>query len=111
MFVNQYLVVKYLGRGACGKVFLCLNTNDLRLYAMKLGHLVRCWMQAVRKVDLEASQQQQGPPAPGAKPRRNPMDDLRREIQIMRQMKHNNIVMLSEVIDDPAGSKLLLVME
>ncbi|KAJ9508791.1 hypothetical protein QJQ45_028102, partial [Haematococcus lacustris] len=101
MFVNQYLVVKYLGRGACGKVFLCLNTNDLRLYAMK----------AVRKVDLEASQQQQGPPAPGAKPRRNPMDDLRREIQIMRQMKHNNIVMLSEVIDDPAGSKLLLVME
>jgi hypothetical protein len=30
-------VVKYLGRGACGKVFLCLNTQDLRLYAMKVG--------------------------------------------------------------------------
>jgi serine/threonine protein kinase len=85
------------------------------------------------------------------------MDDLKREIMIMKQMKHNNIVMLSEVgqsqwepvacrhvrlvvqrcqvdlqgssllksvsksadtgvgvtqvIDDPAGSKLLLVME
>jgi len=36
MFVNQYLVVKFLGRGACGKVFLCLNTYDLRLYAMKV---------------------------------------------------------------------------
>ena len=36
MFVNQYLVVKFLGRGACGKVFLCLNTHDLRLYAMKV---------------------------------------------------------------------------
>ena len=36
MFVNQYLVVKFLGRGACGKVFLCLNTCDLRMYAMKV---------------------------------------------------------------------------
>ncbi|KXZ56467.1 hypothetical protein GPECTOR_1g418 [Gonium pectorale] len=96
MFVNQYLVVKFLGRGACGKVFLCLNTYDLRLYAMK----------AVRKVDLESSQ----PPQQGAK-KRNPMEDLKREIMIMKKMKHNNIVTLSEVIDDPAGSKLLLVME
>lgn len=39
MFVNQYLVVKFLGRGACGKVFLCLNTHDLRLYAMKVRRL------------------------------------------------------------------------
>ena len=63
--------------------------------------------QAVRKVDLENSQPQQ---QPGAK-RRNPMDDLKREIMIMKKMKHTNIVTLSEVIDDPAGSKLLLVME
>ena len=34
-----------------------------------------------------------------------------REIMIMKKMKHTNIVTLSEVIDDPAGSKLLLVME
>lgn len=39
-FVNQYLIVSFLGRGACGKVFLCLNTYDLRLYAMKVGHQV-----------------------------------------------------------------------
>lgn len=96
MFVNQYLVVKFLGRGACGKVFLCLNTHDLRLYAMK----------AVRKVDLEVSQPQQN-----AAKKRNPMEDLKREIMIMKKMRHTNIVTLSEVIDDPAGSKLLLVME
>lgn len=36
MFVNQYLVLKYLGRGACGKVFLCLNVQDFGLYAMKV---------------------------------------------------------------------------
>eukprot|EP00798_Chlamydomonas_sp_ICE-L_P028505 gene28505-31662_t len=85
VLVNQYLVVKFLGRGACGKVFLCLNLHDMRLYAMKA-----------------ASQ--------NAK-KRTPMDDLKREIMIMRKMKHHNIVTLSEVINDPAGSKLLLVME
>lgn len=93
MFVNQYLVVKYLGRGACGKVFLCLNVHDFQLYAMK----------AVRKADLQSSRSQAN--------KRNPMDDLKREIMIMKKMKHSNIVTLSEVIDDPSGSKLLLVME
>lgn len=51
--------------------------------------------QAVRKVDLEASQSQAA--QQGAKPRRNPMEDLKREIMIMKKMKHTNIVMLSEV--------------
>ncbi|MEW5317105.1 MAG: hypothetical protein WDW38_008433 [Sanguina aurantia] len=106
MFVNQYLIVSFLGRGACGKVFLCLNTYDLRLYAMK----------AVRKVDLDVSQQQHHTPshASGSAPvkaRRNPMDDLKREIMIMKKMAHENVVSLHEVIDDPQGSKLLLVME
>lgn len=39
------------------------------------------------------------------------MEDLKREIMIMKKMKHPNIVTLTEVIDDPSGSKLLLVME
>eukprot|EP00210_Caulerpa_lentillifera_P004735 g4519.t1 len=93
MFVNQYLIIKYLGRGSCGKVFLCLNVLDFKLYAMK----------SVRKSDLQSSRTQGN--------KRNLMDDLKREILIMKKMKHSNIVTLSEVIDDPSGSKLLLVME
>jgi hypothetical protein len=31
------------------------------------------------------------------------MDDLKREIMIMKQMKHNNIVMLSEVKGSTIG--------
>ena len=34
-FVNQYVVIKYLGRGACGRVFLCMDMTDNRLYAVK----------------------------------------------------------------------------
>ncbi|GLC68350.1 hypothetical protein PLESTF_000681800 [Pleodorina starrii] len=42
--INQYVVVKTLGRGAFGKVKLCLNTLDGQLYAVKMinrAHLLR----------------------------------------------------------------------
>ncbi len=35
-FVNQYVVIKYLGKGANGRVFLCLDMCDNRLYAVKV---------------------------------------------------------------------------
>ncbi len=34
--VNQYLVVQYLGRGTSGKVYLCIDVFDKRLYAVKI---------------------------------------------------------------------------
>ena len=34
--MNQYLVIKYLGRGSSGRVFLCLSIDDQRLYAVKV---------------------------------------------------------------------------
>lgn len=34
--MNQYVVIKYLGRGACGRVFLCMDMYDNRLYAVKV---------------------------------------------------------------------------
>jgi serine/threonine protein kinase len=36
--VNQYVVIKYLGKGANGRVFLCLDMCDNRLYAVKVSH-------------------------------------------------------------------------
>ena len=36
MFLNQYIVIETLGRGAHGKVKLCLNTSDDTLYAVKV---------------------------------------------------------------------------
>jgi len=35
-FFNQYMVLSYLARGNFGKVYLCLNTADHRLYAVKV---------------------------------------------------------------------------
>lgn len=36
VFVNQYLIIKDLGRGAHGAVKLCLDTQDGEVYAMKV---------------------------------------------------------------------------
>jgi len=36
VFVNQYLLIKDLGRGAHGAVKLVYNTEDDRVYAMKV---------------------------------------------------------------------------
>lgn len=36
--INQYVVVKTLGRGSFGKVKLCFNTLDGHLYAIKVRH-------------------------------------------------------------------------
>ena len=48
-FVNQYVVIKYLGKGANGRVFLCLDMCDNRLYAVKVGpiHLLTSTLGAI----------------------------------------------------------------
>lgn len=48
----------------------------------------------MRKVDLESAI---GPNGTAAPKKRNPLEDLKREIMIMKKMKHPNIVTLSEV--------------
>ncbi len=37
VFVNQYLIIKDLGRGAHGTVKLVFDTEDQTVYAMKVG--------------------------------------------------------------------------
>lgn len=127
-FVNQYVVIKYLGKGANGRVFLCLDMCDNRLYAVKVKSLsksqlhhaergiftkheaervedgaARCLvrgcqcrqtcgvdahaalLQIVKKTDVESAR---------GRKRRNPLNDLKREVAIMRTLRHKNIVAL-----------------
>lgn len=46
VFVNQYLVIKQLGRGAHGSVKLVFDTEQQLVHAMKVRHpstLLLCW--------------------------------------------------------------------
>jgi hypothetical protein len=40
--MNQYLVIKYLGRGSCGRVFLCMDITNTCLYAVKVTCAYGC---------------------------------------------------------------------
>ena len=40
-FFNQYMVITYLARGNFGKVYLCFDTEDHKLYAVKVIAVTR----------------------------------------------------------------------
>eukprot|EP00899_Mesostigma_viride_P029238 jgi/Mesvir1/949/Mv17503-RA.1 len=91
-FVNQYIIIKVLGTGSHGKVKLCLNTQDSTLYAIKI-------------IDKRLlSKRRFGS-------RKSPIEEVMREIAIMKKLQNPNVVTLYEVIDDPNGSKLFMVLE
>lgn len=93
VFFNQYLVVKFLGKGACGKVYLVMDTLDNILYALKI----------TQKTDFTKKSKD-------GKVSKNPIEDLRAEVAIMGRVAHPNMVCLREVVDDPQRNKVLIVM-
>ena len=51
-------------------------------------------LQIVKKVELEAQRAKGPSEAKGGRRRRNPVEDLKREVAIMRTLRHKNIVSL-----------------
>lgn len=100
VFFNQYLVVRFLGKGACGKVYLVMDTLDNKLYALKITH----------KSDISKDAAKAGRDGKPAKAPKDPMEDLRAEVAIMGRVAHPNMVVLKEVVDDPQRNKVLIVM-
>mmetsp|Transcript_2849 Transcript_2849/g.5351 ORF Transcript_2849/g.5351 Transcript_2849/m.5351 type:complete len:701 (-) Transcript_2849:72-2174(-) len=93
-FVNQYIIIKTLGQGSYGKVKLGLNTNDQNLYAIKI----------VDKSQLKRKRIA----GPG---KATALDTVRREIAIMKKLSHANVTNLIEIIDDPDGKHLYMILE
>ncbi|EFN56955.1 hypothetical protein CHLNCDRAFT_143521 [Chlorella variabilis] len=93
-FVNQYMVIK----GSSGRVFLCMGLDDYRLYAVKI-------------VKKDQAGQRKAARSGAARRPRDPLEDLRREIAVMRRSLHPNVVALREVVDDSSSNKMLLVMD
>ncbi|GIL76111.1 hypothetical protein Vretifemale_5833 [Volvox reticuliferus] len=128
VFINQYLIIKDLGKGAHGTVKLVYNTQDDMLYAMKVIHKRRMrrqsylaepravanMMRNVGMSPLSGSQTEgQRGPSPLSSPRTpNGMtDEYSNEIAVMKELDHPNVVKLYEVIHDPSNNKLLMTME
>mmetsp|Transcript_20171 Transcript_20171/g.19484 ORF Transcript_20171/g.19484 Transcript_20171/m.19484 type:complete len:2393 (+) Transcript_20171:111-7289(+) len=87
--VNKYLVVRELGRGATGEVYMVRDEETGQSYAMKVTNRYAAgWS--------EDSQRDRS---------------IALEIAVMKKLQHENIVNLIEVIDDPKNRKIFLVQE
>jgi serine/threonine protein kinase len=84
--INRYSVLADLGKGAFGKVKLGVNNETNETVAIKI----------IKKAILKRSS--------------DPLA-LNREIAILKKVRHQNVVSLYEVIDDPESEKLYLVMQ
>ena len=83
--INQYVILDELGKGAQGTVFLAFDDTKQELRAIK---------EVKRRL-----------------PTSSEMQALQAEIDVMKKLRHKNIVALHEVIDDPQHKKLYLVMQ
>lgn len=90
--MNNYAILETLGKGTFGKVKLCVNFDNGREYAIKI---CRRSILRTRKVNNNE----------------DALNALKREIAIMKKLKHPNIVRLHEVIDDEECDNMFIVME
>ncbi|KAI2631613.1 kinase-like protein [Xylaria nigripes] len=90
--INQYEVIEELGRGVHGKVKLARNTENGESVAIKI---IPRFSKKRRLGKVTAS----------------PQDKTKREIAILKKIRHPNVVAVLEIIDDPELKKIYVVLE
>ncbi|PFH56546.1 hypothetical protein XA68_16346 [Ophiocordyceps unilateralis] len=91
--INQYEVIEEIGRGVHGKVKLARNTQTGDNVAIKIIPRFSKKRRLGRVTAL------------------SPQNKTKREIAILKKMRHPNVVALLEVIDDPELKKIYMVLE
>ncbi|KAL4443668.1 hypothetical protein ABPG75_011405 [Micractinium tetrahymenae] len=99
--LNDYVVLGSLGKGAYGSVKLCFSMSDNSLYALKVLQRAQLKRQMLGK--------SRGGGGGGGSAGQAAIDELRREVDVMRSMNHPNLIKIFEVIE--AQSKVVLVQE
>jgi SNF1-activating kinase 1 len=91
--INQYEVIEEIGRGMHGKVKLARNLENGENVAIKI---VPRFSKKRRLGKVTAL---------------SPQDKSKREIAILKKIRHPNVVALLEIIDDPELKKIYMVLE
>src|SRR3984957_3585664 len=90
--INQYEVIEEIGRGVHGKVKLARSLETGDYVAIKI---IQRFSKKRRLGRVTVS----------------PEDKTKREIAILKKIRHANVVGLLEVIDDPELKKIYMVLE
>lgn len=114
--INQYQVQHAVGRGSFGTVWLVVDTTTGELYAMK--EYSKSTLRRRKQSELMRQRRlRHGSPQflPSDSPEdndiSNPINLIRREVAIMKKVDHPNVVRLIEVLDDPTGDSLYMILE
>ncbi|KAI9902084.1 hypothetical protein N3K66_003901 [Trichothecium roseum] len=91
--INQYEVIEEIGRGMHGKVKLARNLETGDNVAIKI---IPRFSKTRRLGKVTAM---------------SPQDKTKKEIAILKKIRHPNVVALLEVIDDPELKKIYMVLE
>lgn len=91
--INQYVVLSELGRGVHGKVKQAQDNQTKEHVAIKI---IPRFSKKRRLGKVTAMPQQ---------------DKVKREIAILKKIRHPNVVALLEIIDDPELQKIYMVLE
>ncbi|KAJ2065037.1 hypothetical protein GGI17_000638 [Coemansia sp. S146] len=122
--INQYMIIRELGRGTHGKVKLAFDTITGDYYAIKVIDKES----RDRRLRLNNAGAQRGTRRGATGSRRrschqqsrshgflridiDKMERVKREIAILKKCRHPNVVRLREVIDDAHARRIYLVIE
>ncbi|KAH8150009.1 uncharacterized protein LAJ45_06162 [Morchella importuna] len=121
--INQYTIKQEIGRGSFGAVHLVEDQTGKR-YAMKefsksrlrkrsQSHILRRPHAAQRRGGLLSipSHKQSASDIHNQEEAGNPLYLIREEIAILKKLDHENVAQLIEVLDDPEGDSLYIVLE
>ncbi|CAD8082598.1 unnamed protein product [Paramecium sonneborni] len=99
--LNDYVFDEFLGQGAFGKVKLAHKKGQpTQRFAIKI--LKKSKLKRQREFVKDAN---------GNLVVKDALQDVRKEIAIMKKIRHNNLIQLYEVIDNPTSDKLFMVLE
>lgn len=98
--INQYTFIRTLGSGSFAKVKLVYNTLENRYYAVKVFNKV--YLKKKREVKKGSD---------GQIVYKDALEDVQREIEIMKDLRHPNVLQLYEIINDPEDENFYIVLD
>ena len=101
-FVNQYEFVKEIGKGSFGKVKLAVR----RILDKEDYFAIKVFKKRVLRRKKEVYRDENGKVC-----FRNGLEDVLREIAVMKKLNHINVIRLHEVINDANDDKIFLVLD